>query len=480
VTTDDALLANLPPQNIEAERAVLGALLLDGGRAVVDLVATYLTPQDFYRARHGEIYEAVLTLARRGSPVDAVTLATELQRLGTLESVGGAIELAALTRVVPSTANAIYYARLVLDSARLRRASIVLAEGQRAIFDAPDEPADEVLGAIEQRVYAATRPRLTREAKPLPQLLGEALARIEARKNGNLPGLRTGLTDLDERILGLKPGELTVLAARPSMGKSTLALTIARNVACPRPGTPAHPVLFVSLEMPALDLADNLLCSLARVDSHRVRKGLVDRQTTDSLYDAGELLAKAPLVLDDSPGLTPLDVRGRARRLRAEGRCELVLVDYLQLMRVTGGSSSRPRHEEVAEISRSLKALARELEIPVVALAQLNRNAEDRPDHRPRLSDLRESGSVEQDADVVILLHRASRYVSNERALADGLLGKATLIVAKNRNGPVGDVEVHYAPEFSFFGDLDVSHRRAPVPERPRASEAREKETVDA
>lgn len=468
----DELLANLPPQNLEAERAVLGAILLDGGKAVVDLVAQDLTVDDFYKPSHGEIFGAVLALAKKGSPVDGVTLANELKRLGTLETVGGVVELAELTRTVPSTANAVYYVKLVKDAARLRRAVLVLAQAQRSIFEGASEP-DEVLAKIEQSVYAATRPRLARECKPLTLLLTESLARLEARRSGDLPGIRTGLTDLDNQILGLKPGELTVIAARPSMGKSTLALSIARNVACPRPGTQAHPVLFVSVEMAALDLTDNLMCSLARVDSHLVRKGLVSRQEVESIYDAAERLNSAPLVLDDAPAPSLLEIRARARRLRSEGRCALVVVDYLQLVR-TQGSSDRARHEDVAELSRGLKALARELEIPVVALSQLNRNSEDRPDHRPRLSDLRESGAIEQDADVAILLHREARFLSVEVARDRGVANQATLIVAKNRNGPVGDVTVFYSPEHSYFGDLDASHRRPPSPERPRSREPRE------
>ncbi|HZU98418.1 MAG TPA: replicative DNA helicase [Planctomycetota bacterium] len=448
----DELLKNVPPHNLEAERAVLGALLLD--EKAIDFVVQEIKPDDFYRPVHATLYETMVELNKRGEPIDAVAIVSELRQKGTLESVGGPTEIAALSSVVPTSANAVYYAKLVKDKALLRRALTTLAGAQRDIFESR-EKTDELLDRIEKQLFEVTQKRVKSEATDIASVLKQTFQLLQARKAGTDDAIKYGYPSLDDMTHGLHKGDLVIIAARPSMGKTTFAINILRNVAVGKPGASAsHGAVFFSLEMPRVQIVSNLLCSMAKVDSHRLRGGFLSREEEQNLLDWGELLEKQPIYIDDTPGLTVMELRGKARRLKAEGKIECILIDYLQLMRGDLGSSDKARHEVVAEISRSLKALARELEIPVIALAQLNRNVEDRPDHRPRMADLRESGSIEQDADVVMLLHRDEYYMTKDKAEAEQKVNKAQVLVQKNRNGPIGDVELYYAKEYSYFGEL--------------------------
>jgi replicative DNA helicase len=708
----DELLKNVPPNNLEAEMAVLGALLID--EKAIDYVVQEISPEDFYRPVHTALYETMVELNRRGEPIDAVTLVTELRRRGTLETVGGPEAVSKLTSVVPTSANAVYYAKIVRDRALLRKTLTSLSESQREIFESRDQ-TPELLDRIEKRLFEVTQKRVKSEATDIATVLKQTFAQLEARKAGTDDTIKYGYPSLDDLTHGLHKGDMIIIAARPSMGKcvsaetevvledgsvatieevvsrrtgrvltldekyrlgfaapsvfvddgmkpvfrvttrlgrvvettaihpfltvkgwrplaelapgvevavpreipvfgdrelggeeiealarslegsippsvftlpraelalfldrvfvgkrslatsserlarqvqhlllrfgivsrllrprrpafqveledarslailhveaeallvgavrrgarrlsrgvsheratsdilwdpivsieplgekqvydltipvthnfvandvcvhnTTFALNLLRNVAVGKPGAPAgHGAVFFSLEMPKTQIVSNLLCSMAKVDSHRLRGGFLNREEEQNLLDWGEVLEKQPIYIDDTPGISVMELRGKARRLRAEGKVECILIDYLQLMQGDLGSSQKARHEVVAEISRSLKALARELEVPLIALAQLNRNVEDRPDHRPRMADLRESGSIEQDADVVMLLHRDEYYLTKEKAEEEQKVNKAQVLVQKNRNGPIGDIELYYAKEYSYFGEL--------------------------
>jgi replicative DNA helicase len=448
----DELLKNVPPQFLEGERAVLGAILLDP--AAADLVAQEIRPDHFYKSAHATIFQTMLELRNRGEPTDKLALVAELKRRGLLDATGGPVEIDALTSAVPTSANAPYYAKLVHEKALLRATLQALEESRREVFESRDRTED-VLDRIEKRLFQVTQKRVRSEAVGIGQVLHDTFALLAKQKAGETQGVPFGFSELDEMTHGLHRGDLVIVAARPSMGKTTFALNILRNVCVGRPGAKAgHGAVFFSLEMPKVQIASNLLCSMAKVNSHKLRGGFISRDEEESLLHCAEILATQRIFIDDTPGLTTMELRGKARRLRAEGKIDCILIDYLQLMLGESWGGQKARHEVVAEISRTLKALARELEVPVVALAQLNRNVEDRPDHRPRMADLRESGSIEQDADVVILLHRDEYYMSKERAEAEQKTNRAQILVQKNRNGPVGDVELFYQKEWSYFGEL--------------------------
>lgn len=419
----DELLKNVPPHNIEAERAVLGALLLDD--KAIDYVVQEISPEDFYRPVHATLYEVMVELNKRGEPVDAVSLVTELRRRGTLDAVGGPSEIAALSTVVPTSANAIYYAKLVRDRALLRKTLNSLAESQREVFESRDK-TEELLDRIEKRLFEVTQKRVKSEATDMATIVKQLFQQMEARKLGTDDTIKYGFASVDDLTHGLHKGDLVIIAARPSMGKTTYAINVLRNIAVGKPGSPAgHGAVFFSLEMPKVQIVSNLLCSMAKVDSHRLRGGFLSREEEQNLLDWGEVLEKQPIYIDDTPGLSVMELRGKARRLRAEGKIECILIDYLQLMQGDLGSHQKPRHEVVAEISRSLKALARELEVPVIALAQLNRNVEDRPDHRPRMADLRECVTGET---LVVL-------ADGRRVPIRDLVGQTPEVVAMNPDG---------------------------------------------
>lgn len=434
----------VPPQDVPAEQAVLGAMLISSP-AIADVVEE-LRPGDFYRPAHQIIYEAAVDLYGRGEPVDQITVAAELTRLGELQRVGGAPYLIELAGFVPTAASAGYYARIVADKAVARRlveaATRIL---QRAYGETGD--ARELVDYAQQAVYDVTGRRTGEDTVRLEDLLQPTLDEIEAmgtRDHDGTAGVPTGFADLDALTNGLHPGQLVIVAARPSIGKSTVGLDVARSASIRR----ELPSVVFSLEMAKNEIVMRMLSAEARVNLSTLRSGrLTDDDWSRLARRMGEV-ANAPLYIDDSPNLSMTEIRAKARRLKQRIGLRLIVVDYIQLM-TAPGSKSENRQQEVSAISRSLKLLAKELDVPVVAISQLNRSSEQRADKKPMLSDLRESGSLEQDADMVILIYREDAYEQNgPRA------GEADFIVAKHRNGPVGTVTVAFQGHYSRFMDM--------------------------
>ena len=435
-----------PPQDQLAEQCVLGGMLLSKD-AIADVVEV-LHRADFYRPAHQSIYDAVCDLYVRGAPVDAVTVADELGRRGDLARTGGTPYLHTLVSSVPTAANASYYAAIVAERATLRR---LIEAGTRIVqlgYTAATGGArdvDEAVDRAQAAIYEATERRSSEEFVRLEEILQQTLTEIDAigNRSGGLIGVPTGFRDLDDYTNGLHPGQLIIVAARPAVGKSTLALDFARCAAIRHQMTS----IVFSLEMSRSELTMRLLAAEAKVALKSMRSGTMsDEDWTRLARKIGEI-AEAPLFLDDSPNLTLMEIRAKARRLKQRHDLRLLVVDYLQLM--SAARRVENRQQEVADMSRSLKLLAKELEIPIIAVSQLNRNPEQRQDKRPQLSDLRESGAIEMDADVVILLHREDMYEpESPRA------GEADLILAKHRNGPTGIVNVAFQRTFSRFTDL--------------------------
>lgn len=433
------LIDRVPPQNLEAEASVIGAILIDNDAAWVALQT--LRAEHFYKSANERIFSAIVDLTRDRKPIDLVILRDELERRDELEGIGGTSYLRELVEVVPTARNIEHYAQLVHEKALLRSLIRVSTEIVHDAYQSA-ERAPVILDEAEARFFQVTGERVTSTVHDIETLMHEAFQKIDAGKP--MTGLKCHLVDLDLKTNGLKPAELTILAARPSMGKTSLATTIMRNIAVQnRVG-----VAFYSLEMSADQVAQNLLCSHARVDSFRMRRGMLDQSEILRLQEAAGELADAPFYIDDATGMSVLELRAKARQLKQRHDIGLVVIDYLQLMegdRTSGRSEGR--QQEISQISRGLKALARELAVPVVALSQLSRAVEQREGHRPRLSDLRESGSLEQDADMVWLLFREAYYKPDKLEVQN----TAELIVAKNRNGPVGSVPLFFHKEYTRF-----------------------------
>jgi len=430
-----------PPHSAEAEQSVLGAVLMSSEAANVALER--LHPEDFYRPAHQQVFEAIRRLFDTNQPIDAITVAEILRKEGALERVGGVAFLTGLLDVVPAAANVEYYASIVEEHAVRRRLMRVGGEiGMLAVEMA--KPIADVVDRAEQAVFAVSDRRVGDGLAPIDELLGPAIEKAEElqRRGAEVTGIPTGYRDLDRKLAGLHPTNLVVIAARPGMGKTALALNIAQNVAIRD-----HPVAIFSLEMSREEVVSRMLCAQGRIDSQRLRTGRLSEGDFAKLSHAASALYKKPIFVDDSPGLTVTEIRAKSRRLRRRPGLDLVVVDYLQLMNGSGGEN---RQQEIALISRSLKSLARELHVPVIALSQLNRAVEQREDRRPRLGDLRESGAVEQDADVVMFIYR-DEYYHPERVEAKGV---AEVVIAKHRQGAVGKIEMTFLPEFTLFADM--------------------------
>jgi replicative DNA helicase len=428
----------VPPHNEEAEASVLGSMMLSGD-AIADVVEI-LEPDDFYRSANGRIYEALKALYARGEPVDIVTAVETLKRLDLLEGVGGALYLRDLVDQVPTPASAGHYARIVSEAALLRRLIGAAADIIDLAFSAPEDP-ETVADQAEQRIYDVARREDAEEMAILRDLVDHAMSELENIQNREAAytGLPTGFRDVDDLTSGLQPGNLVVIAARPGVGKSSLAINIARNVAAA-----GHPTAMFSLEMSRSEIGMRLLCSEARVPWDRIRSKRVGPDDWSRIVQAAEVLHEAPMHIVDAGNVNIVDIRAKARRMRSSRQgLDLIIVDYLQLM--TSAAAKRPdnRQQEVAEISRSLKLLAKELHIPVIALSQLNRNPEARADKRPQLSDLRESGAIEQDSDIVAFIHRDDADPEKKKL--------AELIVAKHRNGPTGSIPLNFEPALTQF-----------------------------
>ncbi|MHC4829508.1 MAG: replicative DNA helicase [Planctomycetota bacterium] len=432
------LIDRVPPQNLEAEASVLGAIMLDN-QSVFD-AQEKLRPEHFYKAANRIVYEVMLELTNRNHPVDLVILKDELTRRGQLEAIGGAAYLRELVETVPTAANISYYVDLVHDRALLRELIQVSTEIVKETYE-NEGPASEMLDHAEQKFFKVTETRVVGTSKNMSELITAEFAKIEA--GAGAKGQPTHLIDLDRKTLGLKPAELTILAARPSMGKTSLATTIMRNVAVQDGAL----VVFFSLEVSANQVAQNMLCSHARVNSYSMRDGKLSRKEMEDLQRGAGDLFEAPIKIDDTAGLSIMELRARARKISRQDKIALIVVDYLQLMEGDRSRRSEGRQQEISQISRGLKQLARELNVPVVALSQLSRAVEQREGHRPRMSDLRESGSIEQDADMVWLLFREAYYKPDKPEIQN----QAELIIAKNRNGPTGSVMLFFQREYTRF-----------------------------
>jgi replicative DNA helicase len=438
-----------PPQDLAAEQGVLGGMLLskDAIADVIDVVKG----RDFYQPKHEQIFDAILDLYGRGEPADAVTVANELTKRNELARVGGPTYLHTLMESVPTAANAGYYAEIVHERAILRR---LVEAGTRITqmgYATDGSDIDEIVNRAQSEIYSVTEQRAGEDYAPLADIMEGALDEIEsiANRSGQMTGVPTGFTDLDQLTQGLHPGQMIIVAARPAMGKSTIGLDFARSCSIKNGLTSA----IFSLEMGRNEITMRLLSAEARVALHHMRSGtMTDDDWARLARRMGEVSA-APLFIDDSPNMSMMEIRAKCRRLKQRHDLRLVIVDYLQLMSGASGSR-RPenRQQEVSEMSRNLKLLAKELEVPIVAIAQLNRGPEQRTDKRPMMSDLRESGSLEQDADVVILLHREDAY-ERESPRA----GEADLIVAKHRNGPTATITVAFQGHYSRFVDMQQS-----------------------
>jgi len=437
-----AAFERTPPQDLEAEQSVLGGMLLSKD-AIADVVEV-LRGGDFYKPAHQTIFEAVLDLYGRGEPADAVTVAAELTKRNEMGRIGGAPYLHTLISSVPTAANAGYYARIVAERAIMRR----LVEAGTRITQmgyADTGEVDQVVDRAQAEIYAVTERRTSEDYVPLAEIMEGTLDEIEAigSRGGSMVGVPTGFADLDQLTNGLHPGQLIVVAARPGLGKSTVALDFARSASIKHGLTS---VIF-SLEMTRNEITMRLLSAEARVGLHHMRTGSLGDDDWTKLARKMSEVASAPLFIDDSPNMTMMEIRAKCRRLKQRHDLKLVVVDYLQLM--SSGKRVESRQQEVAEFSRALKLLAKELELPVVALSQLNRGPEQRTDKKPMLSDLRESGSIEQDSDLVMLLHREDAY-ERESPRA----GEADFIIAKHRNGPTATVTVAFQGHYSRFVDM--------------------------
>ncbi len=442
----------VPPQAGEVEKTVLGAMLIE--REAIPKTVEILQPGTFYTERHNTIYECVLSLFERGNPVDLITLGDELERREQLEAVGGSYYLSELTASVDTAANVEYHARIVAEKSLLRGLIENLTSVVGQAYD-PSADAFELLDHAESEIFRISDSQLRKSASSMHDVLKETLARLESihGQEGGVTGVPSGFKRVDQMTGGWQPSDLIIIAARPSMGKTAFSLAMARNAAL-HPENPAGVAIF-SLEMSSGQLAQRLLTSEARVDAQAARTGRMSDDDWPRLARAAGKLSEAPIYIDDTPGLTVLELRAKCRRLKAEHDIGLIIVDYLQLMHGTGLNKSSNREQEIAHISRSLKGLAKELNVPVIALSQLSRAVETRGgDKRPQLSDLRESGSIEQDADVVAFIYRAERYGITVDENGNSTEGLAELIIGKQRNGPIGDVSLAFVHQHARFENL--------------------------
>jgi replicative DNA helicase len=433
----------IPPQSIQAEQSVLGGLMLDN--ETWDQVADQVSEVDFYRKEHRLIYRIIQELSAKQVPFDVITLSEALEKKGELDDAGGLAYLGTLAKDTPSAANVKTYASIVRDRSVLRQLIHVGTEITDSAFNTEGRETIDLLGNAERRVFEIAEQRQRGESgfSSIKSLLAQAVDKIETlfEQEGSITGASTGFTDFDEMTSGLQPADLIIVAGRPSMGKTAIAMNMAENVAIKGD----KPVAIFSMEMPGDSLAMRMMSSLGRIDQHKVRTGKLGDDEWPRLTSAINILAEAKLFIDDTPALTPSEVRSRARRLaREHGQLGLIVLDYIQLMQSPGSGENRV--QEISDISRSLKALAKELNVPVVALSQLNRNLEQRPNKRPVMSDLRESGSIEQDADVIVFIYRDEVY--NEDSPDKGI---AEIIISKQRNGPIGTFRLTFLGQYTRF-----------------------------
>ncbi len=434
----------MPPQNTEAEQSVIGGILIENG--AIHKVMEILTPEDFYRDAHKKMYDSLLDLSERDEPADLITLTHELRKKDQLDSVGGASYVASLIDAIPTAANIEYYARIVKEKAVLRR----LIEAATNIVTQSYEDREDVDGLLdeaERAIFQIAENRVRPSFYPIREIVKSSFKTLEKlfEKKELVTGIPSGFKDLDLMTAGFQPSDLVIVAGRPSMGKTALCLNIAQYAAIEK----RVPVAVFSLEMSKEQLVLRMLCSEARVEGTRIRTGFLSESDWPKLTLAAGNLSDAPIFIDDSPALSILELRAKARRLKGEHALGMLIVDYLQLMR--GRTMVESRQQEISEISRSLKALAKELNLPVIAVSQLSRRSESREDKRPQMSDLRESGAIEQDADLILFIYRDEAY---NRSEDNPNRGKAEVIIGKQRNGPTGKIDLAFLDKFTAFKDL--------------------------
>lgn len=437
-------MANLPPQNLEAEESILSAVLIDNDTLLE--VLDILAPEDFYRSAHQKIFAAIAELFSRSEPVDLVTLLNILRAQNRLEEIGGATYLARLVDTAPLAVNAQHYAKIVHDKACLRRLIEKSNKIARRCFEDSDD-VDNIIDFAESSIFEISENKIKPAFHHIGKIIEDNIDALEERQGSKalVTGVATGFTKIDELTAGFQQSDLIILAGRPGMGKTAFALNIAKHAAVDA----NIPVALFSLEMSKEQLSMRMLSSEAQIDSAKMRRGFISQNDWMKITDAAGVLSEAPIFIDDSPNITALEIRTKSRRLKMDQNIGLIIVDYIQLMR--GPASAERRDLEISEISRSLKALAKELVLPVVALSQLNRELEKRSDKRPQLSDLRESGALEQDADVVAFIYRDELYNKDEN---NPKKGTAEIIIAKQRNGPTGIAPLKFWDAYTRFGDL--------------------------
>ena len=437
-------LDRVPPQNLEAEQSVLGAILIENN--ALNRAIEVISEGDFYRESHRRIYSAIVDLFDRGEAIDLITVSEHLSKQGALELVGGNAYIASLATQVPTAANVLYHSKIVREKALLRDLLRSSTDIVAKVYEDAGENADDMVDFAERAIFEIADKRTSGKLIHVKDLVKDSFEMIEKlyAKKETVTGCATGFRDMDNMTTGFQPGDLVIIGGRPSMGKTAFALNVAEHVAVDN----KEPVAVFSLEMATEQLVMRLLCSDARVNSNDVRRGFVKKEDWNKLTTSAGRLYDAPLYIDDSSNINVLEMRAKCRRLKMEHGLSLIIVDYLQLMR--GRANMERREQEISDITRSLKALAKELKVPVVALSQLNRGVELRTDKRPSLSDLRESGAIEQDADIIIFLYRDEVYHKDNPEKK----GKAELIVAKQRNGPTGTVRVTFLDYCTRFADL--------------------------
>lgn len=445
-------IRRIPPHNQEAEQSVIGSMMIDP--EAIAASSSILTEEDFFQKPYAMLFRAIVDLDAAGRPVDPVTLQDRLREMDAPEDLASAQTLAELVASVPVSTNARHYAKIVAEKAQLRR---MIRTMETLTYECylDREKADDLSDKMEKQVFQLLSRRQGRELTPIDEIVVDALDRISAAssQNSSITGLATGFRDLDFKTSGFQPSDLILIAARPSMGKTAFALNIGAHMAFRE----RRRVAIFSLEMSKEQLANRLLAQEANIDATRLRNGRLKDSEWERLVQGADVIGKSNLVIDDTPGISVPELRSKCRRMKLEGGLDCILVDYLQLMSGTGRRSDS-RQQEISEISRGLKEVARELHVPLIALSQLSRAVEQRPDHRPVLSDLRESGAIEQDADVVIFLYRDDYY--NKDSERQGI---ADVLIRKQRNGPLGDVELVWLPEYTKFAN--------PVGERDRAQD---------
>ncbi|MBQ5336731.1 MAG: replicative DNA helicase [Oscillospiraceae bacterium] len=445
---EETLLKRVAPNSLEAEQSVVGAMLMD--KEAIEIASEIVNPDDFYNRQLGTVFETMVELNREGSAVDFVTLQNRLREKNVPPQVSSAEFIGELVSAVPTSANVKYYAQIVADKSTLRKLIRVSEETINTCYS-NSENMEGILNDVEKSVFQITQKRNTGEFVSIDQVVMNALNRIEqaSKMKGNVTGLSTGFLDLDYSTAGFQPSDLILIAARPSMGKTAFVLNIAEHMAfhdnkC---------VAIFSLEMSKEQLVNRLLAMESHVDSQHIRTGNMSDMDWENLIESADVVGSSKLIIDDTPGISIQELRSKCRKYKMDHGLNIIMIDYLQLMTGGSGRGSESRQQEISDISRSLKALARELNVPVVALSQLSRAVEQRPDHRPMLSDLRESGAIEQDADMVMFIYRDDYYNKDTEKK-----GVADIIIAKQRNGPIGTVDLLWLPEFTKFANLEKGH----------------------